>query len=486
MVKSLMKNNSARHLFLSFFCISLGYAEISPDTVTSIPLDLTLPEKEEDVEKNAFPHKKSSPQKNTSKNLKQSAPNSADLVAIVEQKPITEHDLRMRVKLILITSGIPVTDENMKMLREQVLKNMIEEYVQLGTAFKYKVAASEKEVIAAIHHMAKESSMTLSQLESMLKSNHIPIHYLKERIKAQISWVNFARAAYAHTLHVSDKEVEKRMEAESHKEKEEQFLIYEIRIAADSPSQMPMAKAQADRLINELKKGANFQTMAQQFSSSPTASKGGYVGWVTKSRESSLNQSKVYETLETGQVSYPVQGNNAYYIYLLADRKRPGQAAEGNILLSYKKITIPLTKGFKPEDDPYLAMHLNELMPATSVAEAMKIANERGLSMDDVKDRPLSQFPPEAQNFFKSLSIGKPSSPSMTPDGLVVIVLTQKRQGETPKSPSKEDMKRMIEDEKLGKIAAQNLSHLINKAFIKIMHPHDFPNLHYGINHKKS
>lgn len=467
-------------LFLGVFYGSSLCAENAKGDLESIPLDVDVPlmdntkdDKDELISK--------APQKKARAKHADHAPSKgADLIAVVDQKPITERDLRMRVKLILVTSGIPVTDESMTMLREQVLKNMIEEYVQLGTALKYKVAASEKDVLSSLKHMAKEAGMTMPQLEDMLKNNGIPLHYLRDRIKAQVSWINFARAAYAHTLHVSDKEVEKRWEAESSKEKEEQFLVYEIRIAADSPSQMPMAKAQADRLIAELKKGANFQTLAQQFSSSPTASKGGYVGWVTKSRDSSLNQTKAYESLETGQVSYPVQGNNAYYIYLLADRKRPGQAAEGNVLLSYKKITIPLTKGFKPEDDPYLATHLNELMPATSAAEAEKIAKERGLLMETVKDRPLSQFPPEAQNFLKSLPMGKPSAPSMTPDGLVVLVLTQKRKGDTEKLPSKEEMKQIIEDEKLGKIAAQNLSHLINKSFIKIMTPHAFPNLRYG------
>ena len=119
-------------------------------------------------------------------------------------------------------------------------------------------------------------------------------------------------------------------------------------------------------------------------------------------------------------------------------------------------------------------------MPATSAVEAEKIAKERGLIIETIKDRPLSQFPPEAQNFLKSLPMGKPSTPSMTPDGLVVLLLTQKRQGEKEKLPSKEEMKQIIEDEKLGKIAAQNLSHLINKSFIKIMAPNAFPNLRYG------
>ena len=345
-----MKKNFVVYLCLSGFCVSSPLsAENAADVVSSIPLDVESPLMEADMNEDKARVSKT-PQKNIGvKHSKNSLSKGADLIAAVDQKPITERDLAMRVKLILVTSGIPVTDESMKMLREQVLKNMIEEYVQLGTASKYKVAASEKEVLASLKHMAKEAGMTMTQLEEMLKSNGIPLHYLRDRIKAQVSWINFARAAYAHTLHVSDKEVEKRLEAESNKEKEEQFLVYEIRIAADSPSQMPMAKAQADRLISELKKGANFQALAQQFSSSPTASKGGYVGWVTKSPDSSLHQKKPMNHWKRGK--YPIRCRAItpiIFIYLPIESAQDKQR-RGTFSFLIKKLLSLLQRDLNPK-----------------------------------------------------------------------------------------------------------------------------------------
>ncbi len=413
--------------------------------------------------------------------VKETPRKSVDIISVVSGKPITAKDLDVRVKLILVTSHIPATDENIKALREQVLKNMIEEYVQLETAKKFKVLAKDNEVSNTLKQMAKDSNMSLEQLETTLKREGIPIDYLRERVKAQLSWIHFVRGAYAHTMHISDKDIDNYLAKEKENQQKDQYEIYEIFLRADDLSQLPAVEIQAQDLIKRLKSGASFRTLAQNFSNSPTASKGGYIGWVTKTHEGS----KAYHDLEPGQASYPVKTNHGYSIYFLSDRKLAGQAATGDLLVSYKQITIPLTPGFKPEDDPYLATHLEEIMSiATSGSAAVthfeKVAKDRDLKIDTVSDKKLSHFSPEFQNFLKTLSVGKLSMPSLTPEGMVVIMLTQKKAGESQRPLSREEVKEMLESEKLSKIAAQNLSQLMMKAYIKLSNPDEFPNLRYG------
>lgn len=411
-----------------------------------------------------------------SKKQGNSSKKSMDIVAIVGDKSITEKDLETRIKLILVTSHIPVTAENIQSLREQVLKNMIEEYVQVATATKFKVLAKESDITAALAQVAKENKMTLEQLESMLKQNGIHINYLRERMKAQLSWINFVRGAYSHTLHIGEKEIDAYFEKEKENAQKDQFDIYEIFLRADDVSQLPAVEAQAQNLIKQLKAGASFRMLAQQFSNSPSAAKGGYVGWVTKNHEGS----KAYEALEPGQVSYPVKTNHGYYIYYLADKKLAGQGSTGDVLVSYKQVTIPLTAGFKPEDDPYLSAHLNELMPAKSVSEFERAAKERDLRIQSVSDRKLSHFPPEFRSFIETLSVGKPSMPSLTPDGMMIMVVYNKKAAEPEKTLSRNEAKGAMESDKLSKIASQNLTQMIGKTYIKLYNPTEFPSLTYG------
>lgn len=406
---------------------------------------------------------------------KKSTTSTAEAVAVVGKKVITRKDLNDRIDLILVTSHSPVTQESRAAIREQVLKNMIEELVQLQVAQKFKVEAKDKEVMDSITHIAKENGATVAQMESSLKSQGVPLSSLKDRMRAQLSWNNFVRGAYSHTVHVSDKDIETYLNNLKADQEKEQYEVFEIFLRTDGKDSESVKK-QASNLVAKIKSGANFRMLAQQFSQSPSASRGGYLGWVNGTHEGN----QTYTQLETGQVSSPVQTGSGYYIYYLADKKLPGQSQQSGQLISYKQILVPLTAGFTPETDPYLKAHMEALMEAKDLKDFDRIVKERELKNEVVKDRPIRQIPQEYQGFFNSLPIGKASQPALTPDGLLIIVVTQKRAAEPPKPPSKEEAKDILEGERLSKISIRDLTKHITGAFIQITQPGDFPNVQYG------
>lgn len=411
------------------------------------------------------------------KRLNESSIKNVTLIGEVAGQPITGRDLEARVALVLLTSHMPLNDENKRSIREQVLKNMIEELVQLETAKKYKVTAKDAEIKGSLQNIAKENNMSLSQLEEMLKSHGISIGYMRDRIKAQLSWINFVRGAYGHMAHVSEKDIDQYYKKLQESEKKDQYEIYEIFLRVDGSTEDAAVKKQAERIIEEIRKGGNFRVQAQQFSNSPSASNGGAVGWVTAAHEGF----KYFSLLEPGQlISKPARTNHGYYIYFLADKKLAGQAAGSEALISYKKIRVPLTPGFKPEDDPYLAMHMNELMACKSVKDLERVAKERDLPTEAAVDRKMAQIPSEMHGFFRSLSVGQVPQPVFTPEGMLFIILTGRRAGEPEKPPSREETKQILESEKLSKFASQYLTQLLSRTYIKLHTPEEFPNISYG------
>lgn len=409
---------------------------------------------------------------------------SAKILAVVgTERVITEMDLVERIKLILITSRIPINADNIKMLREQVLKNMIDEYVQLMTAEKYKVLATDAEIDETLQHMAKEGGTTVSHMKANFAQHNVSINTLRDRIKAQLSWLNFVRAAYGHNITVRDEDVDARMQKNKDDETKNAYHVYEIFLRADGPGQQSTVKNQADLLIRKLKEGADFRTLARQFSNSPSAARGGDLGFVPASDETSGSSlvgggSKAYESLLVGQISFPVQTTHGYYIYMLAD-KRVGGKTEGDKLVSYKRILIPLTKGFKPEEDPYLASHMKALSAATSQAELFKIAKEHDLTIDVAHDKSMAQFPNELKQFFESLPVGQPSQPMLTPEGMMIMVVTDKKSAPPPKPLTRDEVKQQLEDESLTRVAAQNLNDLIRKTRVELRAASEFPGLRY-------
>ena len=50
---------------------------------------------------------------------------------IVNDEVISRYDVNQRIKLILVTSGIPATEENLKRIEDQSIKALINERIQL-------------------------------------------------------------------------------------------------------------------------------------------------------------------------------------------------------------------------------------------------------------------------------------------------------------------------------------------------------------------
>ena len=55
---------------------------------------------------------------------------------IVNDEVISRYDVNQRIKLILVTSGIPATEENLKRIEDQSIKALINETIQLQEASK--------------------------------------------------------------------------------------------------------------------------------------------------------------------------------------------------------------------------------------------------------------------------------------------------------------------------------------------------------------
>ena len=291
------------------------------------------------------------------------------------------------------------------------------------------------------------------------------------------------RAAYGNNITVRDEDVDLRMKKNQGADSKDAFHVYEIFLRADGPGQSTSVEKQANTLIQKLKEGADFRTLARQFSNSPSASRGGDLGFVPAAQSQNSSSivgggAKAYESLNVGQVSSPVKTTHGYYIYMLMD-KRVGGKTSGDKLISYTRIVIPLTAGFKPEDDPYLASHMKSLSVAESKHELLKIAKESNLTIENENKKSMAQFPADLRKFFDELPVGKASQPMMTPDGLMILIVNEKTTLPPPKPLTREEMREQIESESLSRVAAQNLNDLIRKTRVELRADSEFPNLRY-------
>ena len=113
--------------------------------------------------------------------------NQDGIVAIVNDHPISEYDLRQRMALVMSTSNIPQTPEMRKKIHDQVLEKLEEELIQRQEALKNDITVSSVEVDKQIAAIVHDNNMTVDQLKAVLAHGHVELSTLRAQIAASNS-----------------------------------------------------------------------------------------------------------------------------------------------------------------------------------------------------------------------------------------------------------------------------------------------------------
>jgi peptidyl-prolyl cis-trans isomerase D len=108
-----------------------------------------------------------------------------------------------------------------------------------------------------------------------------------------------------------------------------------------TPEKDQAAKAKADKIYQEIKKGESFEKLAKKYSDdSKTSQKGGELAWISQSETASDFEKAAFALEKPGQVSEPVRTDSGYDIIKLiekqADKVQPLAEVKAQVLQKYK------------------------------------------------------------------------------------------------------------------------------------------------------
>lgn len=123
---------------------------------------------------------------------------------------------------------------------------------------------------------------------------------------------------------------------DEYKESLRQGMLYKkVNMALDTES-----KAKADGILEQLKLGADFAAIArEQSEDNLTKMNGGDVGVVGKSSEDPNGLISTAASLQPGQVSDLIAGNDGFYVVKLLEKSDAGDIRFAKIFISYKFVT---------------------------------------------------------------------------------------------------------------------------------------------------
>lgn len=245
------------------------------------------------------------------------------VAAIVNDAIISDYDLRQRMNLLAATSGLrPQNDEQRKALRSQILRQLETEKMQTQEANRKNISVGSDDVDKAIDNLLKENGLTLDKLKEVLHQSGVNISTLRSQIAVQIGWQRAVEDEFGDQVRVRPDEVATEFARVKAGAAKPHYLVAEIFLGVDNPEQDAKVKADADRIKEQLTQGAPFNTLARQFSQSPSAASGGDLGAVEDGQLAPELNAAIAK-LKIGDVSEPIRSVGGYYILFLRRRWEP-------------------------------------------------------------------------------------------------------------------------------------------------------------------
>lgn len=394
---------------------------------------------------------------------------SESVAAIVNDEIISTYDLAQRMRLVIATSGVQPTEQNLPQFQREALIGLVDEHLQMHELRrvekeqKMSLIADDQEVDEEIAAMGKENNLGFDQFKAQLAAQGIGIDTLRAQIRAQTSWSRWIRGRYGSRLRIGEDQIKAQLERISAAASKPQYQISEVFLDANRVGGMEVAVNGANQLVTQMQQGAPFQAVARQFSASATAASGGDVGWISSGEMAPEVEAAVAE-MRPGQLSKPIPVRDGVYIIYLRDKRSGSDATVVNL----KQAAVALTEGAPADQVEAATAKLNALRAQVTGCGDLeaKAAKVSGVVAGDLGEAEIKDLAPAFREAAQSLQAGQVSQPIRTSAGLHLLAVCGKRSG-GQEAMSHDQIENRLYGQQLSMIARRYMRDLRNSATIE-------------------
>ncbi|WP_337190920.1 peptidylprolyl isomerase [Qipengyuania algicida] len=402
------------------------------------------------------------------KMLGENNPNVRTATAVVNGHVITGTDVDQRVALVVAANKGKVSSDEMQRLRAQVLRNLIDETLEIQEAKAQKIDVTPEEVEQSYQRVAAQNfGQNPGKMDAYLKSVGSSPASLKRQIEGEIAWQKLLRRNIQPFVNVSNGEVNdvlKQMEASKGTE---EYRLGEIYLSA-TPETSASVEQNAEKIVDQLKKGGSFAAYARQFSEASTAAVGGDLGWV---RLATLptEMATVAREMQPGQLVGPFQIPGGWEIMLLIDKRQVLTADPRDAVLSLKQISIAFKPGISEDAARAQVQKFAEgVKQIKGCGDVDREAQALGASVVENNQVRARALPAQLQDAVLNLKVGQTTPPfGSVQDGVRVLMLCGRDDPEQVDKPDFESVMNKLEDERINKRAQRYLRDLRSDAYIE-------------------
>ncbi len=246
------------------------------------------------------------------------------IVAIVDESVITDRDLANRISLITLDfnrSNRRLPSENV--LKRQVLEALISDSLLLQEAARRGIKITDGQLNQTMQRLAQQNNMNLSEFRESLIAEGLEYDKYRETVRRELVLSTLGRQFGQRNANISEAEVDEFITLSAGDNRNYEYRLSHILIAlpdAATPQQIEKAQAIAVDILSQLSQGAEFEELANTFSSGDTALQGGDLGWRKRAEIPGLFTSAVL-AMEPGGYDGPIRSASGLHIVYLNERR---------------------------------------------------------------------------------------------------------------------------------------------------------------------
>jgi peptidyl-prolyl cis-trans isomerase SurA len=393
-------------------------------------------------------------------------PSVIKATAIVNGDVITQTDVDQRLALLAIANGNDIPADQVDALRQQVLRNLIDETLEIQAAKNEKIDVKQSDIDKTVQRVAAGVKQTPEQMAAYLQAHGSSINTLRRQIEGEIAWQRLQHAKIESGISVGDDEVKAVLDRLTASKGTEEYHVGEIFLSS-TPYTQAQTLQNAGKILEQLKNGASFAGYARQYSEASTAAVGGDLGWV-RPEQLPAQLAAAVRQMGPGTLSDPIAVPGGVSILAVVDTRKILTADPRDAVLSLKQISINFPEGTtRQQAEPIVARFAEAAKTIGGCGGAEKIgADFHGevVQSDNIKMRDL---PTALQQMMLPMQVGQATQPfGSLEEGVRVLVICGRDQVD-PGQPSYDDVYNQINEERVNSRARRYLADLRRDAVIE-------------------
>ncbi len=395
-------------------------------------------------------------------------PNVRKPTAIVNDTVITGTDVDQRVALIVAANNIDVTGDDRDKLKLQVLRQLIDETLQIQEAKARDITVGTDEINESYDRVARQFNRSPAEFGRYLRERGSSDKSLKRQIEGELAWQRYLRRKVEPNVNVGDAEVAAILKRLEDSKGQPEYHLREIYIKGDG-DRAPQAQASAAQLMEQIKANkAPFDYYARNFSDSTTKINGGDLDWV---RPASLPESlaQTAQEMQVGQVAGPIETPGGYSILYLVDKRQVLTADPRDAKLSLKQLTVHFPEGTTQAQATERAAQFAKLTQTIrGCGEVEKSAATIGAEVVNNDTIRIRDLPVPLQTIILKMQVGESSPPFGSPEeGVRALVLCGRDDPQSGMLPNPEAVQGQLEQQRVNLRAQQMLRDLRRDAIVE-------------------